>query len=220
MNFTGITCIWADSLSDIRKDFTTEFNRMMEEGELNEGIHVFYFTRYKDYKVYTEQITAHIYADTVIFYLYSGSMVFDLDDSMQVTNGDIVPKNHLVLAALNENEKSDTLEYIDWVCTPQGHVFEAYTLKYNKPMLRAYEIFDNDDYYLSGLDIRVDELIDTSLMYLADKIEKWEEDVNTSIATDQASVNIEDNPFANKFYDRAEGYQMREDKIRIGDKQV
>lgn len=218
MDFTGITCIWADSLSDIRKDFATEFNRMMEEGEVNQGIHVFYFSRYKDYKIYTEQLVAHIYSDTVIFYLYNGSMVLDLDDKMQVINGDILPKNHLVLSALNEKE--ETLDYINWVCTPDGHAFEAYTLTYNKPMLRAYEIFDNDDYYLSGLSIEEDELIDVSLMYLSDKIEKWEEDINNSIASDQAGVDIDDNPFANKFYDRAERYQMREDSVRIGDEQV
>lgn len=218
MNFTGITAIWADNLDEIRKEFTTEFNRMMEDEEGNEGIHVFYFSRYKDYKIYTEQLTAHIYSDTVIFYLYGGSMVLDLDEQMQVTNGDIIPKNHLVLSALNE--KTATLEHLGWICTPQGHAFDGYSLKYNKPMMRAYEIFDKEHYNIDGLDIDEGEFIDISLMFLSDKIEKWEEDINNSIAKDQASVDIDDNPFANKFYDRSEEYQMRNDKIRIGDRKV
>lgn len=218
MNFTGITAIWVDNLEEIREEFTSEFNRMMEESEDNEGIHVFYFSRYKDYKVYTESLIAHIYSDTVIFYLYFGSMVLDLNEKMEVINGDIVPVNHLVLSALND--KTETLEHLGWVCTPQGHAFDGYSLKYNKPMLRAYEIFDKEHYNLDGLYIDENELIDISLMFLYDKIEKWEEDVNTSINQDQASTNIDDNPFANQFYDRSEEYRMRSDKIRIGDRKV
>lgn len=217
MQFTGITTIWGDTPEEIRLEFTTEFNRMVEDEEVS-GIHVFYFCRYKDYKIYTEQLTAHIYDDTVIFYLYCGSMVIDLDESMQIITGDIFPDNYLVKTALFD--KKPVIDYLGWVCTPQGHAFEGFSLKFEKPMQRAYEIFDNEDYFLSGLDVLEDELIDISLMYLNSKIEKWESEISNAVIADQASTTIDDNPFANKFYDREEEYRMRNDKIKLGDREV
>lgn len=217
MKFTGITTIWADTPEDIRAEFTQEFNRMVDEEGI-EGAHIFYFCKYKDYKLYTEQLTAHIYQDTVLFYLYGGSMVMELDEQMQVTSGDMFPMNHLVLSALNDKES--TIERVGEVCTVDGHAFDVMSLKYPKPLQRAYQIYDNEDYYLSGLDVDEEELIDITLLMLATKVEEWQSEVESSVKTDTASVNMNDNPFANRFYDRAEGLQMRQDKIRIGDREV
>jgi hypothetical protein len=183
-----------------------------------EGAHIFYFCKYKDYKLYTEQLTAHIYQDTVLFYLYCGSMVMDLDEQMQVISGDIVPLNHLVLSALNDKEA--TIEQVGAVCTVDGHAFDVMSLKYPKPLQRAYQIYDNEDYYLSGLDVNEDELIDITLLMLATKVEEWQSEIEASVKSDSATVTMDDNPFANRFYDRTEGFQMRQDKIRIGDKEV
>jgi len=217
MEFSGITTIWVDSPKDIRGEFTTEFNRMVDDEGVS-GVHLFYFSRYKDYTIYTEQMVAHIYEDTVIFYLYCGSMMIQLDESMQIVTGDIVPSNHLVLSALHD--ENPIIDNIGWVCTPEGHSFEAYSLKFEKPLQRAYEMFDNEHYSLAGLDVLETELIDVSLMYLNQKIETWSEEINNSVEADHASATIDDNPFANKFYDREEAYQMRDDKMRIGDRKV
>ena len=170
MEFSGITTIWVDSPKDIRGEFTTEFNRMVDDEGVS-GVHLFYFSRYKDYTIYTEQMVAHIYEDTVIFYLYCGSMMIQLDESMQIVTGDIVPSNHLVLSALHD--ENPIIDNIGWVCTPEGHSFEAYSLKFEKPLQRAYEMFDNEHYSLAGLDVLETELIDVSLMYLNQKIETF-----------------------------------------------
>lgn len=217
MEFSGITTIWVDSPKDIREQFTTEFNRMVDEEGVS-GIHIFYFSRYKDYTIYTEQLVAHIYDDTVIFYLYSGSMLIQLDASMEITTGDIVPSNHLVLSSLYDD--NPIMENVGWVCTPQGHSFEGFSLKFEKPLQRAYEIFDNENYYLSGLTVDEDEIIDVSLMFLKYKVSMWMQEINSSVTADQPTPTIDDNPFANKFYDREEDYQMRDDKMSFGDSEV
>jgi len=217
MEFTGITTIWATTPEEFKLEFTTEFNRMTEEEDV-EGIHVFYFCRYKEYKIYTEQLTAHIYKDTVLFYLYGGSMVIDLDEQMQIKSGDIIPITNLIESALL-GEKP-VLECLNWVCTPEGHGFDVYSLKFENPLRRAYEIIDNEDYNISGLNVVESELIDISLLLLKAKIEQWESEINNSVSADQASPTIDDNPFANQFYDREEDYQMRNEKIRLGDKEV
>jgi len=217
MEFTGITTIWATTPEEFKLEFTTEFNRMTEEEDV-EGIHVFYFCRYKEYKIYTEQLTAHIYKDTVLFYLYGGSMVIDLDEQMQIKSGDIIPITNLIESALL-GEKP-VLECLNWVCTPEGNGFDVYSLKFENPLRRAYEIIDNEDYNISGLNVVESELIDISLLLLKAKIEQWESEINNSVSADQASPTIDDNPFANQFYDREEDYQMRNEKIRLGDKEV
>ena len=136
-----ISCIWNNSLRESVKEFKEEIVDISTNVKTEE-IHTYTFSRYDDYKIYTETIYVLISPNTIIFLWSPVAMALFLDTELMVEGGDageLKPEDSVIF----EFSDSSNLDYVGTIFNMKGELFEAFTIKDKVPRKNAKYLFDN-----------------------------------------------------------------------------
>ena len=97
-------------------------------------------------------------------------------------------------------------------------MYDVHTLKYEKPKSVAIDMLEYDRIPVESLLVDEDEMTQIAFDYLEKKIEYFKTKIDEAVDMDSPYVGIDENPYANEYYDRE--YHMRDQAIRLGDKDV
>jgi len=216
MTLHEITAFYNDDFDELKKEFKIEFNRIIEDGD-SEGLHPFYFCYYKDYQLHTELCYCMITPKTAVFLLSPCRLTLMLNEKFEVESGDISPDSVVFEKLLSNSDDSD-LVYIDSIYNRNGHGYFIYSLKYTKPKKELEYMVENEMIDIERINVNEDEMTEIALDYLEQKIEYFNNKIDEAIDLDSPYVGIDENPYANRFYDKE--YNMRSHSIRLGDNNV
>jgi len=216
-------CVWNDSLKDSIKEFTKEFREITSEDD-KEGIYTFFFSRFslEEHKLVTDVLYSFIFQNTFLFlWPYSNSMVLDLDDMLNVTDGINAHVDNNIMGEICE---TPNIDYIGDIVSSRGHGFGVFTLNEMSGKILGIqlyeEIFENHVIDMEDVIVSNDDIIEVSLEYLNYKIENLQEIVDKSIDEDEADPRLVENPYADRFYDKDDAPQPLNTKRMLGDSNI
>ena len=188
------------------KEFKESFNNMLNSGLADS--YTMYFSSYDDYKVITEAIYFSIYAEVAIIFASKSVLQVNVDDQLLVLSGDIVLSDRLSVDYLTEPESSDLL-YLGDICNSIGCVYEVYTVNKELTNYKAHFLYNNELLSCEYLKNDELELMDISLDFLNERIEKYKDQVDKSIELEEPVVGLDENPYANQYYDNDPEVKIR-----------
>jgi hypothetical protein len=194
----NIISFYNDDPVDLKKEFKDEFNRLTEDGD--EGLYTFLFSSYHEYTVNTEIVFCVIYEDTALFYVTPYSVQLNLDTNLMVTGGEVTPNGNLFETMFAEGEKSDVV-HIGECCNSSGYVYGIYAFSYDKALKSAIAKVESERYNPEILVIDDQDMIDVSMDYLEQRIERFKEQVERSFELEEAVAGLDENPYSNEYYD-------------------
>lgn len=202
-------------------EFKVEFNKILDESSDNKGYRL-YFSSYDDYKVTTEIVFCIVYAETVLFFVSPIKLVVNVDAQLLVTDGGLVTDidTETIFDQINDgNTPSEiyvntnsifdifsdgsmpSIVYLNDCCNSYGYAFDIFTINKQSNIESAIKILDDELYNCDEFYIDENELMVVALDYLQERIELYKEEIENSIEAEEASVNLNDNPYANDYYD-------------------
>lgn len=198
-----INCIFHNSIEESIKIFKEEIINISADSKnknRNE-IYNFAFCRYDDYKIKTEQMYVLVYPDTILFLWSPVALALFLSDQLLVNNGDrgeLQPEDSII----SKFQELPNIHYIGSVFNMKGELFEAFTINDEIPKANAIRLFENDLLDVDEISPDIDDIIYVSMEYLNYQTEKFKAQIEDSIGSEDAPVpSIEENPFANQYYD-------------------
>jgi len=219
----GFTCIWNNSLVEAEQDFRGDFIETTSR-ENKEGLHTYFFSRYDNYKLITEVLYTVVYHDTVLFLWSSFGLILELDTELHVTNGKFIRITDSIIDKISDKKN---VEYLGVSTNCYGESFDTFTLKEPRANEHGRYLFDNELVEIEHIAVSDAEFIDMSMNCLEDQIEFFQDEVDRAIAkeargeVDEMSVELNENPLANEYYDKNEVFQMVQDNKRnLGDNDV
>lgn len=214
MKDKGFIGIWNNDIKDSEKEFRKEFLSVTSESD-KEGFYTFLFSRYDDYKIITEVLYAAVYWDTVLFFSPPLAFITSLDSDLNVKGGDYAEmKDSRIVDGVVD---SKNIEYIGSTVTIFGDMYETYTLLEDGANEKGRKLFENGIFNLENMKVSDDEIVEMSLNFLEYQIEKFQDSADS--ASEDTTVELNDNPLANRFYDKEE-VVMRQEKKPLGDLNV
>lgn len=216
MQYKDTIVFYNNDAEDLKKEFKSEFNKLIDI-EKSEGLYTFYFSWYDNYKIKTELCYCLVTDKTAIFMWYTGSMVLELDPNLQVLSGDILPES-IRFGDTFSGDESSTLIYLDTLCNLYGDVFEIYTVKYDNPLRYANEQLDNAWLCIDELRVDEDDMMFVSLEYLDETIDTFHNKVEDAIESDSPYIGLDENPYANRYYDKE--FKIKMKQMNSGDNDV
>lgn len=212
-----INCIFNNSIEESIKEFKEEVIRISADSKnknVNE-VYSFSFSRYDDYKVITEKIYVLVYPYTIIFLWSPVALALFLDDQLQVNDGD---SGELKAedSILGKFDALPNIHYMGSIFNMRGELFEAFTIEDEIPQKNAENLFKNRLLKIDDISPEEDDIIHVSMEFLNYQIEKFKTQIEASLSSeDEPLPSIEENPFANEYYDR--DILPREDKKPLGE---
>lgn len=194
----GIIAFYNDDLVEQKIEFKNEFNRLTEDGE--EGLYTFLFSWYHEYTVTTEIVFCMIFEKTALFFVTPYAVKLSLDNNLMVSSGDIVPSGERFEKMFAEGENSP-VTHIGECCNSHGYVYGIYAFGYERALNAAINIVENEFYNSELLIIDDQDMIDISMDFLEYRINKYQEQVERSFELEEPIAGLDENPYANEFYD-------------------
>jgi len=102
------------------------------------------------------------------------------------------------------NSHPDIL-YLGDCCNMNGFFYSMYTLNKSEELNNAMNLIENELIDTNNLIIDDSELVDTSIDFFNDRINQYKSDINIAIEKEEPPMNIDENPFANGFFDNMNG---------------
>ena len=203
MMHSEVVSIYNFDRTEFLKEFKESFNELINSGLSD--VYTMYFSSYDDYKVTTEVIYFSTHNDVAMIYASKTAMQVDVDDQLLVLNGDIVIKDTLSIDYLSD---SDVL-YLGDICNSTGNVFEVYTINKAESNYKANFLYKNDLLYCECLKNDESELLDISLDFLSERIDKYRGDVQRSLELEEPAIGLDENPYSNDYYDNDTDVKIR-----------
>jgi len=212
-----VTCIWDNSLQDAADTFKEEILKISSKKDKTSDFYTYSFSRYIDYKVYSETIYALVRSDTIMFLWSPLAMALFLDVGLKVTGGDsgeLLAEDSIISKFI----ELPNIEYIGMTGNMNGEIYEVFTIKDEIPNKKAKHLFDNGLINTVGLAISEDDTIHLSMEFLNYQIEKFNVQVEASLKSEDPVPGIEENPFANEYFDH--DIIAQDEKRPLGDHNV
>lgn len=201
-----VVSIYNFDRTEFIKEFKESFNEMIHNDVSD--VYTMYFSSYDDYKVTTEVIYFTIYDNVAIIFASKSALQLTVDDQLLVLDGDIVLPARLSIDTLTETEPSE-LVYLGDICNYNGYVYEVYTINRVDTNYKANFMYANELLSCSSLKNDESELMDISLDFLNERIEKYKEQVDKSIELEEPAVGLDENPYSNDYYDNENEVKIR-----------
>ena len=201
-----VVSIYNFDRTEFIKEFKESFNEMIYSDASD--VYTMYFSSYDDYKVTTEVIYFSVYDNVAIIFASKSALQLTVDDQLLVLDGDIVIPDRLSIDNLAETEPSE-LVYLGDVCNYIGSVYEVYTINRDTSNYKAHFLFNNELLSCNALKNDESELMDISLDFLNERIEKYKDQVEKSIELEEPAVGLDENPYSNDYYDNDEDVKIR-----------
>jgi len=201
-----INCIFNSSIEESIKLFKEEILRISAESKKTNRneIHNFAFCRYNDYKVITEQMYVLVYPNTILFLWSPAALALFLDKQLQIDTensgdrGELQPEDSII----GKFQELPNIHYVGSVFNMKGELFEAFTINDTIPKKNAIRLFENDLLDIDNISPDIDDIIHVSMEFLNFQIEKFMLQIEDSVNSEDAPhPSIDENPFANLYYD-------------------
>lgn len=215
-----ISCIFHNSIKETIKIFKEEVVSISSTSmhKNRNEVYTYAFSRYDDYKVYTEKIYVMVYPNTIMFLWSPVAVALFLDDKLQVNGGDsgeLKPEDSLIFDFI----ESPNIDYLGSIFNNRGELFEAFTIKDKVPRNNAEKLFETRNISIDDISADEDDVIYVSMEFLKYQIEKFNTQIEASLGSEEdPHPSLDENPFANKYYDN--DVIPIEDKKPIGDQNV
>lgn len=194
----GITAFYNDDIVNLKLEFKSEFNRLVEEKNI--GLHTFIFSSYHEYIVNSEILHCMMYDDTVLFFVTPCNLYINLDHTLNVIGGGVNSNGNTFELMFVDGDTPDVV-YIGECCNSKGFIYGIYTFTYKKSLDLAVTKVDSDAYNAEILVIDDQYIIDVSMDYIDHRIERFQEQVDRSFELDEPLAGLDENPYSNEFYD-------------------
>lgn len=212
-----VIAIWEDNIDLMREEFKEVFNDISNTPD-NHGLYTFILSAYNEYRIISEIVYVQIFDKFVLFLTPNYHMLLNLDDELQVVNGDILPHSVLFTAAMFDNIPD--VELIGPVVDAIGNWYDVYSLRYETPLELSIDYYERDIIDLNGISIDDEYLMDASLKFLEYRVELFALQIEKTLTNESSTLDIEENPLQNAYFDRDIHLKMMREQRTLGNTDV
>lgn len=192
------TAIFSDDIEETFEDFKVVLEAIREE---KDGLHTLFFSRYNEYRIYTEVLYIIKNEENLIFLEYPSAIRLNVDNNLTPTSLDTILGTEIFVKTMYLN---NNVEFIGDVPDYKGNMLHAYCLNNDESLQFGQYWFKNLQDQVDGIHIPEIDMVEISRAYLEFRIEKFKNNIQRVINTGEVYEGMHENPFSNDFFDHEE----------------